>query len=168
MQRPQCSAAYITNSAGRRSLRSTPEYFRTTPEHGTTPHEDYAGSALHQERRCASRQNDRTIGDGHDLEKMSGSQPFLYADITLVRVLAGALTSFTFPSGRQQTNGYDTGNRAISVSGTQQGVSTTYVSTLSYWPDGAAQQINTGATSSAAIQQFCQNTRQQTTGVFVG
>jgi len=32
LQRPQCSAAYITNIAWRRRLRSTPEYFRTTAQ----------------------------------------------------------------------------------------------------------------------------------------
>ena len=82
--------------------------------------------------------------------------------------LAGAMTSFTFPSGRTQTTTYDGANRPAGVSGKFLTNQSTYISTLSYWPNGAPQQLNTGAATLGAFQQYCQNSRLQTTGVSVG
>ncbi len=82
--------------------------------------------------------------------------------------LAGATTSFTFPSGRTQTTTYDGANRPAGVSGNFLTNQSTYISTLSYWPNGAPQQLNTGAATLGAFQQYCQNSRLQTTGVSVG
>ena len=51
--------------------------------------------------------------------------------------LAGALTSETYPSGRVVTTGFDAANRVASVGGALSGVTTAYVSNMSYWPHGA-------------------------------
>jgi len=90
-----------------------------------------------------------------------------YPAMSYTYFLNSALHTFTFPSGRQQTITYDNEGRANGVTGMQQGASTTYISALSYWPNGTPQQITTGAASPAAIQQFCQNNRQQITGIVV-
>jgi RHS repeat-associated protein len=100
--------------------------------------------------------------------RIVGSTQSGYPAMTYAYNLADALTSFTFPSGRQQMITYDSGNRALGTTGMVPGVPTTYASGLTYWPNGALQQITTGATAVAAVQQFCQNNLLQITGVRVG
>jgi YD repeat-containing protein len=100
--------------------------------------------------------------------RIVGSTQSGYPAMTYAYNLADALTSFTFPSGRQQMITYDSGNRALGTTGMVPGVPTTYASGLTYWPNGALQQITTGATAVAAVQQFCQNNLLQIMGVRVG
>ena len=100
--------------------------------------------------------------------RIVGSTQSGYPAMIYTYNLADALTSFTFPSGRQQMITYDSGNRALGTTVMVPGVPTTYASGLTYWPNGALQQITTGATAAAAVQQFCQNNLLQITGVRVG
>ena len=44
--------------------------------------------------------------------------------------LSGAVSSFTFPSGRVQSFNYDVGGQPLGVSGSYQGTNTTYASGL--------------------------------------
>jgi YD repeat-containing protein len=58
--------------------------------------------------------------------------------------LAGELTSFTFPSGRKQTNAYDTGGRVSGVTGTYNSVPTTYGASFGYFANGALMNVSLG------------------------
>ncbi|HEV3198814.1 MAG TPA: RHS repeat domain-containing protein, partial [Bryobacteraceae bacterium] len=80
--------------------------------------------------------------------------------------LAGELTSFTFPSNRQQSITYDTGGRPSGVSGLFGGFSTTYASSFAYFPNGSTDNLQLGP--NFLRQQYCQNNRLQTTGVRLG
>src|SRR5581483_8565601 len=51
--------------------------------------------------------------------------------------LVNAITSETYPSGRQITTSYDSANRVNGVAGTLNGVGTTYVNNFNYFPHGA-------------------------------
>jgi RHS repeat-associated protein len=111
----------------------------------------------------------QTYARGYDgLGRVISSTQSGYPAMAYGYNLANALTSFTFPSGRQQTVSYDNGNRAMGTTGTMLSTTTTYASGIGYWPNGSMQQMTTGAQSLAAVQQYCQNTRLQTTGVRVG
>ena len=77
--------------------------------------------------------------------------------------LARELTSFTLPSGRQQTIAYDTGGRATGVSGTYGTASTAYAGSLVYFPNGAIDNLK--LSPNLLIQQQCQNSRLQVTNV---
>lgn len=72
--------------------------------------------------------------------------------------LADSTTSVTLPSGRVITTAYDGAGRPSAVTGTLAGVNTTYASSASYAPQGAARQINLGNT---LIEQRCYNARLQ-------
>ncbi len=65
-----------------------------------------------------------------------------YAFNHYVYNLAGTLTSETYPSGRVVTTSYDGANRFAGVSGALNGVTTPYVSNVSYWPHGAILGLN--------------------------
>jgi len=79
--------------------------------------------------------------------------------------LAGKMTSFTFPSGRQQTIAYDSAGRAKTVSGAYGASSATYADTFTWFPNGALNQVSLG---SGFLEQYCQNSRLQITGVRLG
>jgi len=72
--------------------------------------------------------------------------------------LAGGITTVTLPSGRTVTYTTDAGGRPIEVTGSLNGTPTTYVSSVSYATQGAAQQINLG---NSLIEQTCYNSRLQ-------
>ena len=77
--------------------------------------------------------------------------------------LAGLMTSFTLPSGRQQSIAYDTAGRASGVSGTYGTTNTTYASAFAYFPNSALQNVSLGPNS--LTQQYCQNSRLQIVAV---
>jgi RHS repeat-associated protein len=58
--------------------------------------------------------------------------------------LAGSLKSEAYPSGRVVTMAYDGAERAIGVRGSLNGQSTSYISGVSYAPQGVAQQYSYG------------------------
>jgi YD repeat-containing protein len=80
--------------------------------------------------------------------------------------LAGTLTSFTFPSLRQQSINCDSAGRISGVTGAIQSAGTTYASLTSsdaYFPNRAIQDMRVGP--NAFVQQSCQNNRLQIAGV---
>jgi hypothetical protein len=64
------------------------------------------------------------------------SYPFLYS-----YNLAGSLISEKYPSGRVVNAVMDTSKRPVSLSGILNGASTTYVSAVSYSPQGAPKSL---------------------------
>ena len=80
--------------------------------------------------------------------------------------LSGALSTFSFPSGRVQSYSYDAGGQPLAISGSYQGGNTSYASGFNYFASGAVEHVFLGPNS--IIQQFCQNNRLQTTGIRVG
>jgi RHS repeat-associated protein len=76
--------------------------------------------------------------------------------------LAGNLTMFTFPSGRQQMTSYDNSGHEIGLTGTYQSVLTTYASAFNYFPNGALGNVTIGR---ELVQQYCQNNRLQVVGI---
>jgi RHS repeat-associated protein len=77
--------------------------------------------------------------------------------------LAGGLTSFTFPSGRQQTfPTFDAANRPTQTASG----STTYAKNVAYWPNGTVQAMTTPA--AFPLQETCQNVLLQTVAIRVG
>jgi len=79
--------------------------------------------------------------------------------------LSGLMTSFTLPSGRQQSISYDTAGRVSGVSATYDASSTSYASAFSYFPNGALKNVSLGPNS--LYQQYCQDTsgRLQIVGI---
>lgn len=81
--------------------------------------------------------------------------------------LSGAVNTFTYPSGRKLTYGYDAADRPTTASGVLNSATTNYVlSGTTYWPNGALQQFTTSAPYPS--NQTCQNTLMQTNGIRVG
>jgi len=82
-----------------------------------------------------------------------------YAFNHYVYNLAGTLTSETYPSGRVVTTSYDGANRFAGVSGALNGVTTPYVSNVSYWPHGAILGLNRA--NSLSLRAAVYNSRLQ-------
>jgi YD repeat-containing protein len=99
---------------------------------------------------------------------LSGSQitaGTTYSMPSYVYDLAGKMTFFQFPSGRQQSISYDSAARPSVLSGTSQATPTTYASSFGWFPNGALENDSLGSTM---MEQFCQNSRLQITGVRLG
>ncbi len=79
---------------------------------------------------------------------------------------AGKLTSFTFPSGRVQTNTYDTAARPYAVAGNDNSTSNTYSSNISWFPNGDLASLSLGP--SLLTEQYCQSSRLQLIGTRLG
>ncbi len=77
--------------------------------------------------------------------------------------LALEQTSLTFPSGRVQTTNYDNGGRVSSATAVYNAIPTTYSTSYAYFPNGALTNVTLGP--SAQVQQYCQNSRLQISGV---
>ena len=82
-----------------------------------------------------------------------GNYPFAYS-----YNLAGALTSETYPSGRVITTAYDGANRPLSVKGQSGTSQTSYVSSVSYQPQGAPSKVSYG---NNVVRTWSYNSRLQ-------